>query len=67
VVTAKDSVLTGSAGEHYVLYRLHRQGVLAAQSPAGARDADVLVSTNAVWAGVYRSRPGLMERTVAGT
>ncbi len=42
-MSAKDSVLTGSAGEHYVLYRLHRQGILAAQSPAGARDADILV------------------------
>jgi len=40
---ARDSVLTGSAGEHYVLYRLHRAGILAAQSPAGARDADILV------------------------
>jgi len=45
---ARDSVLTGSAGEHYVLYRLHRQGILAAQSPSGARDADILVfSSNA--------------------
>ena len=39
----RDSVLTGSAGEHYVLYRLHREGILAAQSPAGAREADILV------------------------
>ena len=38
-----DTVLTGSAGEHYVLYKLHREGILAAQSPAGARDADILV------------------------
>jgi len=38
-----DSVLTGSAGEHYVLYKLHREGILAAQSPTGARDADILV------------------------
>lgn len=42
-MSSRDSVLTGSAGEHYVLYRLHREGILAAQSPAGARDADVLV------------------------
>jgi hypothetical protein len=41
--TTRNSVLTGSAGEHYVLYRLHREGILAAQSPAGARDADILV------------------------
>jgi hypothetical protein len=38
-----DSVLTGSAGEHYVLYKLHREGILAAQSPTGAREADILV------------------------
>jgi len=42
-MSATDSVLTGSAGEHYVLYKLHRAGILAAQSPAGARDADILV------------------------
>ena len=42
-MSARDSVLTGSAGEHFVLYKLHRAGILAAQSPAGARDADVLV------------------------
>lgn len=42
-MSAKESVLTGSAGEHYVLYKLHREGILAAQSPAGARDADILV------------------------
>ncbi len=42
-MSARDSVLTGSAGEHYVLYRLHREGILAAQSPAGAREADILV------------------------
>ena len=38
-----DSVLTGSAGEHYVLYKLHREGILAAQSPTGARETDILV------------------------
>lgn len=42
-MSARNSVLTGSAGEHYVLYRLHREGILAAQSPAGAREADILV------------------------
>jgi hypothetical protein len=45
-MSPRDSVLTGSAGEHYVLYRLHREGILAAQSPAGARDADILVFNN---------------------
>ena len=47
VMSAKNSVLTGSAGEHYMLYRLHREGILAAQSPAGARDADILVFNEA--------------------
>ena len=36
-------MLTGSAGEHYVLYKLHREGILAAQSPAGVRDSDILI------------------------
>jgi len=28
------------------MYRLHREGILAAQSPAGARDADILVQAH---------------------
>lgn len=40
---ARSSVLTGAAGEDYVLYRLHLEGLLAAQSPSGAWVADVLV------------------------
>lgn len=40
---AKGSVLTGAAGEDYVLYRLHLEGILAAQSPSGAWAADIIV------------------------
>jgi hypothetical protein len=40
---ARDSVLTGAAGEHYVLYKLHRLGLLAAQAPPNAYAADILV------------------------
>ena len=40
---AKDSVLTGAAGEHYVLYQLHLRGLLAAKSPTGAYAADIVV------------------------
>ena len=36
-------VLTGAAGEEYVLYELHRRGVLAAQTPTNAYLADILV------------------------
>ncbi len=37
------SVLTGAAGEHFVLSQLHRKGLLAAQSPSGAYAADIFV------------------------
>lgn len=40
---AKDSILIGAAGEHYALYELQRRGLLAAQSPANAYAADILV------------------------
>ena len=40
---AKDSVLTGSAGEHYVLYRLLKRSLLASLSPANAYAADIIV------------------------
>lgn len=33
----------GAAGEHYVLYRLHRSGYLAALSPRNAPTVDILV------------------------
>lgn len=36
-------VLVGAAGEDYVLYELHRRGVLAAQTPTNAYLADILV------------------------
>jgi len=42
-VGARDSVLTGASGEHYVLYKLHRLGLLAAQAPPNAYAADILV------------------------
>ena len=35
--------LVGSAGEHFVLYNLHRRGLLAAQAPRGFKDVDILV------------------------
>lgn len=40
---ARNSVLTGSAGEAYVLYRLQLLGLLAAFSPPNAYAADILV------------------------
>lgn len=39
----RDSAVTGSAGEHYVLYQLHRHGLIAALAPRGAHDADIIV------------------------
>jgi len=35
--------LVGPAGEHWVLYRLYREGLLAALSPPGILEADILV------------------------
>lgn len=35
--------LVGPAGEHYVLYQLHRQGIMAAMAPRNAPTVDVLV------------------------
>src|SRR6266545_6859917 len=43
IVPARGSVLTGAAGEDYVLYRLHLEGILAAPAPPGARIADLIV------------------------
>lgn len=37
--------LVGPAGEHYVLFRLYRLGLMAALAPPGAPDVDVLVLT----------------------
>jgi hypothetical protein len=48
---ARDSVLTGAAGEHFVLYELHRRGVLAALSPANAYAADIVVFSPAMSVG----------------
>lgn len=33
----------GSAGEHFVLYQLHRRNLLAAQAPRGFKAVDILV------------------------
>ena len=38
------SPLTGSAGEHYVLYRLLREGAIAALAPERAPNVDVIVT-----------------------
>lgn len=38
-------MLVGPAGEHYVLFRLYRLGLMAALAPPGAPDVDVLVLT----------------------
>jgi hypothetical protein len=43
LMPAKGSVLTGAAGENYVLHRLHLRGILASPAPPGARIADLLV------------------------
>ena len=48
---AKDSVLIGSSGEHYVLYRLQRLGILASLAPANAYAADILVFSPAMSVG----------------
>jgi len=39
----RESALIGAAGEHYILYRLLREGFLAAPAPPGAAIADLLV------------------------
>lgn len=39
----RDTALTGAAGESFVLYQLQRRGLLAAQCPANAYAADILV------------------------
>ena len=38
-----DSAVVGAAGEHFVLYRLHMQGLVAALAPQGTHDADIVV------------------------
>lgn len=48
---AKDSVLVGSSGEHYILYRLQRRAILAALAPANAYAADILVFSPAMSVG----------------
>lgn len=37
------SVITGAAGEHFVLYQLYRRGFLAGMPPTGTPDVDLLV------------------------
>jgi hypothetical protein len=39
-----DKTTTGAAGEHYVMYRLLRQGFIAALAPTGVPNADILVT-----------------------
>jgi hypothetical protein len=34
---------TGVAGEHYVMYRLLRRGLIAAVAPTGVPNADIIV------------------------
>jgi len=41
--TQLEKSLVGPAGEHYVLYRLYRQGMLASLAPPGSPTVDVLV------------------------
>lgn len=41
--TALQRALVGPAGEHYVLFRLYQQGMLASLAPPGAPTVDVLV------------------------
>jgi hypothetical protein len=48
---ARDSVLVGSSGEHYILYRLQRRGILAALAPANAYAADIIVFSPAMSVG----------------
>jgi hypothetical protein len=39
-----NSTITGAAGEHYVMYRLLRRGLIAALAPAGVPNADIIVT-----------------------
>jgi hypothetical protein len=41
--STNDSKFAAEAGEHYVLYRLYREKVLAGQAPRGTDDIDLLV------------------------
>jgi hypothetical protein len=41
---SSNSTILGAAGEHYVMYRLLRQGMIAALAPAGVPDADIVVT-----------------------
>lgn len=38
-----EKALVGPAGEHYVLYRLHAEGILASLAPRNAPTVDILV------------------------
>lgn len=40
---ARTSVMTGAAGEDFVLYQLHIRDLLAAQAPPNAHAADIVV------------------------
>lgn len=39
----RDLAVVGAAGEHYVLFRLHQHGLIAALAPPGAHQADIIV------------------------
>ena len=41
--TRLERSLVGPAGEHYVLFRLYQQGMLASLAPPGSPDVDILV------------------------
>lgn len=41
--TPLERSLVGPAGEHYVLFRLYQQGLLASLAPPGSPDVDILV------------------------
>lgn len=47
----RDSAVTGSAGEHYLLYQPHRHRLIAALAPRGAQDADTIVFSPAMSVG----------------
>ncbi len=45
---ASQTILTGVAGEHYVLYELLRRGYIAALAPTGVPNVDILVTDKEV-------------------
>ncbi|MEJ1970046.1 MAG: hypothetical protein WDN03_15655 [Rhizomicrobium sp.] len=41
---AKETSIIGAAAEHYVMYQLLRQGLIAALAPKGVPEVDILVT-----------------------